>query len=683
MALPRYQQKFVASKPSSVGQMAQAQALSSLSQSIASFKGIIEQQAVQEAQLKGVKEAEQAFMNDGLNARTLNENTVYGATYNDRMRKLYNQRVKLDAFEASNKIYASFPDDPIGFESGWGNWEKQYLSNVDPGQKTDIAMYFASEKAEKMALVNANNVKKVKEREIATTNETLALNRTKVGNFSREGNFAQSSYYLNKAINDIDLSDIHSPEQKRQMRDDLQFNFISNNYYGTIDRLIEKKQYDNASKVISNLEQTTSDEFSIEQRDEMIANMKRDVFAAIRQDNAGQEQSNRMVHDNFMDAKKSLESGKIPANLNQVRNSNLTDVDRKDLEILSKNFNNIQAFRAMPPAKQSEDLRALETKKVLDAAEQRKLDSYQKIKARTEAMVNKSPIDAAVMQGYAKPDDIQPMKDLSATSMEQLKRRVNVAKIAQYAYGGIPGALTSSEVDLYAKSWPNMGNSDKESLVNGIVSNLPTDIARATLGQLNKTRADSLAVAGNLITLNQSGVAREIFTGNSYIAERLKGVTPFDISTAVNNALGNAISQSQDANAQNGYMDAIRSVYIKRSLDAGKDITEGFDEDILEQVVKDVTGGVFTINDSKVISPKPGMEENDFEDWWDGLTMEKMEGFGGIAGGKTKEDEVSLFESIKDIGKLISVGQGIYRVKVGKHFVFNKDGRPLTIKYEE
>jgi hypothetical protein len=236
------------------------------------------------------------------------------------------------------------------------------------------------------------------------------------------------------------------------------------------------------------------------------------------------------------------------------------------------------------------------------------------------------------------------------------------------------------EADYLSESWSTMATDRKSAIVVGITKNLPTDIARATLGQLNKKRSDNLFIAGNLITEGKRGVATEIFQGNSKIAEQLKGITPMELTTSISSSLSAPLGAA-DANTFKGYSDAIKAVYINRALTQGLDPTM-IDDTLLEEVTNDVTGGFASINGKKTIVPKHGMSEDQMEDWWESLDPFDIASMGGIEFKGEIEDIPKMFEIVKEDGELINVGQGKYMIKVGGHYVRNQQGTNLVIQYK-
>ena len=91
----------------------------------------------------------------------------------------------------------------------------------------------------------------------------------------------------------------------------------------------------------------------------------------------------------------------------------------------------------------------------------------------------------------------------------------------------------------------------------------------------------------------------------------------------------------------------------------------------VSDVISDLTNGVGEKDGQNYFLPK-NKTQDDVEDYLDELTVDSFPEFLGM----TKEQGLTTINK----GQLISVGEGLYRIRYNRQFLANTDGTPYELK---
>ena len=167
------------------------------------------------------------------------------------------------------------------------------------------------------------------------------------------------------------------------------------------------------------------------------------------------------------------------------------------------------------------------------------------------------------------------------------------------------------------------------------------------------------AVVGGLALDGPEGqrLALDVLAGMDAVkAGVAKAPTANEVAGAVDEKLGAALAFNPQARA--AIVEAASAIYGNDSLKGGT-VGGEFDAEAFGKAIDRVIGGVIDWNDGKIIVPRRGMTESDFEDLMDGLTVQDIGGALPLA-----EDGSPLtIEDIRD-ADLQTVGDGSYLVTV-------------------
>jgi hypothetical protein len=130
----------------------------------------------------------------------------------------------------------------------------------------------------------------------------------------------------------------------------------------------------------------------------------------------------------------------------------------------------------------------------------------------------------------------------------------------------------------------------------------------------------------------------------------------------------------------------IKAVYTARMAESTGDF-QTLDMDLLGRVVTQVTGGILGVDapgawfsdltgaDYIIQAPAFGVNDEQFEDWLEGLTADNLDEMGG-----TDRPYVEALEMIQR-ETLIGIGQGKYLIFDGAGFLHNKEGKAFELTW--
>jgi hypothetical protein len=183
------------------------------------------------------------------------------------------------------------------------------------------------------------------------------------------------------------------------------------------------------------------------------------------------------------------------------------------------------------------------------------------------------------------------------------------------------------------------------------------------------------ALAGGLALEGPAGqqLGLDILSGMDAVSSgAAKAPKGEEVLTAVDEKLGTALSFNPQARA--AIVDAAAAIYANDAFRAGEAGAE-FDTKKFGAALDRVTGGVVEYNDAKIIVPRRGMTEDEFEDVMDGLTVQDI---GGTLPLADDGSPVSI-DDIRD-GTLQNIGDGVYLVSVAGYPVIDpRNKQPFVL----
>lgn len=273
----------------------------------------------------------------------------------------------------------------------------------------------------------------------------------------------------------------------------------------------------------------------------------------------------------------------------------------------------------------------------------RRLAIAQRVNARTRRLATLAPNAGAVRQGVTRPNPVIPsgttqIEDhnnpgalVTIDSVESIRRRVAAAPFAAEHFG-LPRTVyfDSPDAGRFAAFFraANLDGKMKlaETIVRGAGARAPDVFAEIA------PKDGTLATVGMLAFANRRSVGREVLVGTAQIAENASNFkflgklrsAAFGVVLPLLPPLDGLPSDVTGA-ASSRLADAITSVYVSRTVGAGKTAEEEVDDNRLAGAVKDVTGGIIEVNGAAILAPRADMSTGDAQRLWRGVTQDILE----------------------------------------------------------
>jgi hypothetical protein len=263
-----------------------------------------------------------------------------------------------------------------------------------------------------------------------------------------------------------------------------------------------------------------------------------------------------------------------------------------------------------------------------------------------------------------------------------MQARGQVAQFAAQNWQTSPrSALDSADVAQVQGLLANPDPAVKGRVFNAL-SVLPEDVRNATLAKIGSGHPDLMvsAAAGSLMRGENAApdVAASIIRGQQAIKTNPEFLPKGDGQTAAftqefNQRIpASTFSLAARTDASGPYAVAqgmVKARYADLSAQSA-DTTGTFKKERLEQAVNDVTGGILDYHGGKLIAPRRGMSQADFDRTMYGLTDADFAGVTTLSGEPITANFVRNYaRDIRDTtgtATLESVGDGRYYVKLGK-----------------
>lgn len=235
--------------------------------------------------------------------------------------------------------------------------------------------------------------------------------------------------------------------------------------------------------------------------------------------------------------------------------------------------------------------------------------------------------------------------------------RVKQAGYLQSHYGRPVSPLADAEAERLVAALDVMTPGSKTALA------LSLGPSEAVWNQLDKKNATTFAMVG---AIGDKAVMQTVFKGQTLLDEKLKTVSRTDYMPVFDDVVGEVYG-GKDRRA---VLDATLAYYAATATD------QDFDEDLFEEALQAVTGGVAEINGGRVELPR-GIDASVFDDYIDGFTPEMVQTFGGVKGVNDSQ-AVDLIST----GTPVSYGNGRYVINSRVGTLRRPDGSLFVISYD-
>jgi muramidase (phage lysozyme) len=286
---------------------------------------------------------------------------------------------------------------------------------------------------------------------------------------------------------------------------------------------------------------------------------------------------------------------------------------------------------------------------------------------KAEKRLTDLPFTEAAHRGWI--NDPQPIDFSNADTLGgALAQRGAMSKrIAAMNHSAPPSALEGDELNQVKGLLATPDIAAKTRIFSALAV-LPPDVYSATLAKIGADDTDSMvtAAAGSMIRTAQP-IAESILRGQQTIKTNKEFLPKGDGQTAAwqqkfdEKLPASVFSLGARTDATGSYPVAqgmIKARYADLSAQMG-DTSGTLNEDRLRTSIDDVTGGILSLNGGKLIAPKRGMQQGDFDRTMYGVTDNDLKGVTTLSGQPVTADY------LRNRATLESVGGGLYRVKLG------------------
>lgn len=267
----------------------------------------------------------------------------------------------------------------------------------------------------------------------------------------------------------------------------------------------------------------------------------------------------------------------------------------------------------------------------------------------------------------------------AAATEALLQRQTFALKVSSMFNMGVVTPFTRSEIDGLKGRYDDADASGKVKILGTLARSLDPAHLGVTLGKLADDRP-AFAVAGSIYA-EAPEVAEGVVRGEAAMKADSKAF-PVDskiFREDINRNLGTALSAVPAA--RGAYVSAILARYADLSVKAGKTGTTDVDSDLLEKATADVTGGLvewnptsWGVGGTKVLPPRRGMAQRDFENLLNGLTNDDF------SMARTPSGTAVTADDFKRLGNLVDRGGGRYSIVLNDTTpVLGADGRPFVL----
>ena len=261
-----------------------------------------------------------------------------------------------------------------------------------------------------------------------------------------------------------------------------------------------------------------------------------------------------------------------------------------------------------------------------------------------------------IPNGLAPIDFSAPVGEL----VQQLDVRYDEFKAARenYGQGYGEGIFKNEEAKIFAAYLNGQTTNGKRNAIAAISKQFGTDAGDIYNQVLIDGKVGSLVIAGHLSAQGVNSVADSILMGDdfrkSYPSPSILSQAKKDMFAFLSGHIGDAYASNPQYNK--AIYEATASHYFNTY---GNEGVEKVDEDNIEKMVKDVTGGLIEHNGEMTAPPVYGMGQDRFHEWLNTMDHLELLEYGRVEG----VSEADFLQEIRDVATLSYLGDNRYLVK--------------------
>ena len=477
-----------------------------------------------------------------------------------------------------------------------------------------------------------------------------------------------------------------SPQQKAQMKTDLQRSLRRHHVLGEFERLADEDP-ETAGAFIDNLDERAGivdpdeqDSLRAEMRHEL-ARRKRERSEVLR---AGADEAERVARNGIV----RIEAGEAPdpnaeAKVRGLAGDEAAAEYRRRATRATNRRTAFETLSAMPPDEAWATWNATkpDPKNKTFADDMEDWQTVGRALKQSHDALARDPA-AAVAEGVRREIETKtaPGGPLAGADDAEVADAMAEATLRRQRELGVrtPRLFTRQQTDAIKDQWDAAGSKDRLALLGSLQARYGKRWNQV-LGELED--AGLPPEAGHAAAAQDPATARLILEGAEVRKFEPQFVPSNDtvFRDAMNRLLPPEVLEGFSPEFAKGLNDTVLSVYAAKAKEAG-DAGKLANQDRLRAAVEAVTGGVVRYDrpglgggNPKTLAPVPGMDSNGFTKLIDGLTDEDL---GSVF---TREGGAVSIDDIRDHGAFVALGGGKYALAIEGTPLFGADGGPAMI----
>lgn len=606
--------------------------------------------------------------------------TAYRDAYNKRLHELTIVRAKNDIKRHADKLERDYEDDPVGYKNAFDSFASSYIDKVPAYLKPIAYEYTETLKTSSMDAVAKKHIEKMKQIELAETNDFLRDTMISATNAAYRNDNESAARFRIEHFSKIDEQiedNIITPEQGRQAKEKFDSAVRENVFVSAMDRMVDSGYLDNAAQYLSDFEEGTYEDFSTFERDAIAAKMRQRLKSALAIKKAEEDAMFKNADIEIKDATKVFNSGKFPSNFDTASmmydHASLTNQHEFDVARSAYSITSNLSDRTLPEQMaivNSMEQGEVESRVGMEAIKQAKQNLKEKM-----SLAEKDPISLSVQDGVNKSiTPVTPSNIMSNPAL--LVGRAKQAQIASLHYGVRPKLFTEPEVQQFS-AWledPSTSIESKMQFVETVEGSIG-QYGKEVYNQLMEKRAYTLAGAGAMRRAGYRDRAMMILQGDMILRTAGKEIDHEAIDTAIINNFGNALTVVNNEHERNKIRSSVKAYYASLSEGYATGIGTTMDvEDAAKTAIEDIMGKASEKPRNGLTFFAPfGKEPQDVEDYFDEIDTNIV-----------PDLEVIPRESIRSALKrsqFIHLGGGKYAFKFNNKVIRTAEKEPLILEY--
>jgi len=603
--------------------------------------------------------------------------SMYGKAYNNARSASYAANAEIDLTTTSGNLAHEFKGDPEGYRKAMSNYyETMQTEAPTPELKGVIGISgrkVTNHAFGQMSIAKDAEVKATQKMEYVQNVDLKigqAVNAKSKGDLKTYDLIMSSMTEYTKTMSD---NNVISEAEVLKIEDTAAYTIEKGVLENTLDDMLATGNMEQAEGLVSKFNEEIPNNLSTSQYENIQSSLNSKYSKQVRLNSVNEVKAQKANKKTVKTGIDLYNAGKQPENAAQLDDLSLTlsEDDQRDYKIAKEAYGVSASFQNLTLSEQETEINKIESKDISNEFEQKVLNQIKSNFNKVKTMAKNDPMSLSIQQGNVPATDALQVGMLPENFIEAIMIRADSANTNKEIYGNNAGFLfTDQEAAQYSQylESPDTSIADKLAFIEQIESVVP-DNASDVYSQLSKKGSPVTSYAGTLVRNGDSQKAEKLLKGVQILKE-VPGIVDYEtLNWKLAGKVGNAM-QFAGAGQRKSLYKASAAYYAASAEENGK-LDGALSMSDVNTVISDLTNGLGEKDGQNYFLPK-GKTEDDVEDYLDELNNDRVPEFLGM----TKEQGIATINK----GQLISVGEGLYRVRYNRQFLANADGTPYELK---